>query len=56
MKQQYITGTKALAEFLGMSHPSCRKAVMLGQIPKRKLGRRTIFKISEVEEVISKPQ
>ncbi|MBS9774724.1 MAG: helix-turn-helix domain-containing protein [Tenacibaculum sp.] len=55
VQQAYISGEKALASFLGMSDSCCRNLIKRGLIPKRYIGKKTIFKISEVEEAISNP-
>lgn len=55
VEQQYLSGMKSLAAYLGMSPRTAENYVNDGLIPKRRLGRKLIFKISEVDAAISDP-
>jgi len=53
IEQQYISGVKELASYLGMKARTVENYIKDGVIPKRRLGRKTIFKLSEVDAAIS---
>ncbi|MCG7502416.1 helix-turn-helix domain-containing protein [Tenacibaculum sp. Mcav3-52] len=55
VNQTYISGVKNLAEYLGMSPRTVENYINDGIIPKRRLGRKLMFKISEVDAAISEP-
>ena len=49
----WISGTKEVASYLGMKEPTVKRYIKQGIIPMRKLGRKTMFKVSEVDAAIS---
>lgn len=52
--QGYISGIQNLADYLGLAKRTTENYVYIDKIiPLRKLGRKTMFKISEVDQAIS---
>lgn len=52
--QAYISGIQNLANYLGLAKRTVENYVYVDKIiPLRKLGRKTMFKISEVDQAVS---